>query len=181
MIIVMQPGATKKQLDHLVARIKSLKLRPWISKGIERTIVGVIGDESVIRTQPIEAFPGVEKVLSILKPYKLVSRDFKKEPSVVDIGGVKVGGNRITVMAGPCSVENKKLLIDIAKNVKKAGATILRGGAFKPRTSPYDFQGLGEEGLRILQSVGKEVGIATVTEVMDTRDVELISGYAEAL
>jgi len=181
MIIVMQPGATKKQLDHLVSRIKKLKLRPWISRGIERTIVGVIGDESVLRTQPLEAFPGVEKVLSILKPYKLVSRDFKKESSVVDIGGVKVGGNKIIVMAGPCSVENKKLLIDIAHKVKKAGATILRGGAFKPRTSPYAFQGLGLKGLKFLAEAREETGLKIVTEIMDVRDMDMILKYADII
>lgn len=181
MIIVMQPGSTKKELDHLVSRIKKLGLKPWISKGIERTIVGVIGDESVIRTQPLEAFPGVEKVLSILKPYKLASRDFKKEPSVVNVGGVKIGGDKITVMAGPCSVENKKLLIEIAHKVKKAGATVLRGGAFKPRTSPYAFQGLGLLGLKFLAQAREETGLKIVTELMDVRDIDMIVKYADII
>ena len=181
MIIVMQPGSTKKELNHLVARIKKLGLKPWISKGIERTIVGVIGDESVIRTQPLEAFPGVEKVLSILKPYKLASRDFKKESSIVNVGGVKVGGNRITVMAGPCSVENKKLLIEIAHKVKKAGATVLRGGAFKPRTSPYAFQGLGLKGLKFLAQAREETGLKIVTELMDVRDIDMILKYTDII
>ena len=137
MIIVMRPEATKKQLDHLIKKVHALGLKPWISKGVERTIVGVIGEEDIIRVQPLEVFPGVEKVLQVLKPYKLASRDFKKEDSVVNVGGnVKVGANKIVVMAGPCSVESEKLLIDIAKKVKRSGATVLRGGAFKPRTSP---------------------------------------------
>ncbi|MBI5124482.1 MAG: 3-deoxy-7-phosphoheptulonate synthase, partial [Candidatus Omnitrophica bacterium] len=180
MIIVMQPGASKRDIDHLVAKIKKLGLKPWISRGVERTIVGVIGEEDVIRIQPLEAFPGVEKVLPILKPYKLASKDFKKEGSVIDIGkGVKVGGRKIIVMAGPCSVENEKLLIDIAKKVKEAGAVVLRGGAFKPRTSPYAFQGLGLKGLKFLANARKETGLRIVTEVMDTRDVEVISKYAD--
>ena len=180
MIIVMQPGTAKRDINHLVDKIKKLGLKPWVSAGVERTIIGVIGEEDLLRVQPLEAFPGVEKVLSILKPYKLASRDFKKESSVVDIGGgVKVGGNKLVVMAGPCSVENEKLLIDIAKKVKKAGATVLRGGAFKPRTSPYAFQGLGLKGLKFLANAKKETGLRVVTEVMDTRDVEVIAKYTD--
>lgn len=182
MIIVLRPDATKQQLDHLVAKIKKLGLKPWISKGVERTIVGVIGEEDAIRARPLEVFPGVEKVLSILKPYKLASRDFKKESSVVDVGGgVKVGGKEIVVMAGPCSVENRKLLIDIARKVKKAGATVLRGGAFKPRTSPYAFQGLGEKGLKFLADAKKDTGLRIVTELMDIRDTELVCKYADII
>src|SRR3989338_5417913 len=166
MIIVLRPDATQKQLDHIVAKIKKLKLKPWISKGVERTIIGVIGEEDVLRAQPLEVFPGVEKVLSILKPYKLASRDFKKEPTVVDIGaGLKVGAKRVVVMAGPCSVENKKLLVDIAEDVKRAGAAVLRGGAFKPRTSPYAFQGLGVKGLKLLSEAKKETGLKIITEL----------------
>lgn len=180
MIIVMNPGASKKEINHLVEKIKKLGLKPWISAGVERTIVGVIGEEDVLRIQPLEAFPGVEKVLPILKPYKIASRDFKKENSVIDIGkGVKIGGKSLVVMAGPCSVENEKLLIDIAKKVKKAGAKVLRGGAFKPRTSPYAFQGLGLKGLKFLANASKETGLPVVTEVMDTRDVEVIAKYAD--
>lgn len=180
MIIVMQPGAAKKDINHLINKIKKLGLKPWVSTGVERTIVGVIGEEDIIRIQPLEAYPGVEKVLPILKPYKLASRDFKKENSIIDVGkGVKVGGKKIVVMAGPCSVENEKLLIEIAKKVKKAGATVLRGGAFKPRTSPYAFQGLGLKGLKFLAKAKKETGLLIVTEIMDTRDVEVIEKYAD--
>lgn len=181
MIIVLRPEATKKQLDHLVSRIKKLGLKPWISKGVERTIVGVIGEEDIIRVQPLEVFPGVEKVMSILKPYKLASRDFKKEPTVVDVGGVKIGAKKIVVMAGPCSVENRKLLIDIAKKVKKAGATVLRGGAFKPRTSPYAFQGLGLKGLKFLADAREETGLKIVTELMDIRDLDMVAKYTDII
>lgn len=181
MIIVLRPEATKKQLDHLVSKIKSLGLKPWISKGVERTIVGVIGEEDIIRVQPLEVFPGVEKVMSILKPYKLASLDFKKEPTIVDVGGIKVGGKKLVVMAGPCSVENRKLLIDIAKKVKKAGATVLRGGAFKPRTSPYAFQGLGLKGLKFLADAREETGLKIVTELMDIRDLDMVVKYADII
>lgn len=182
MIIVLRPDATKKQLDHLVKRIKTLGLKPWISKGALRTIVGVIGEEDVIRQQPLEVFPGVERVLSILKPYKLASRDFKKENSVIDVGGgIKIGAKKIVVMAGPCSVENERLLIDIAKKVKASGATVLRGGAFKPRTSPYAFQGLGLKGLKFLAQARKETGLRIVTELMDIRDLDLVLKYADII
>lgn len=181
MIIVLRPDASKKQIDHLVDKIKKLGLKPWISKGVERSIIGIIGEEDIIRIQPLEVFPGVEKVLQILKPYKLASRDFKKEDTIVDVGGIKVGAKRIIVMAGPCSVESEKLLIDIAKKVKKAGATVLRGGAFKPRTSPYAFQGLGEKGLKFLAEARKETGLKIVTELMDIRDLDLISKYTDII
>lgn len=182
MIIVLRPDATKQQLNHLLAKVKKLGLKPWISKGVERTIVGVIGEEDIIRARPLEVIPGVEKVLSILKPYKLASRDFRKEDSVVDVGdGIKVGGKKIVVMAGPCSVENGPLLIDIAKKVKKAGATVLRGGAFKPRTSPYAFQGLGEKGLKFLAQARNQTGLKIVTELMDIRDLDLVCKYADII
>ncbi len=182
MIIVLRPEATKKQIDHLVGRIKKLGLKPWVSRGVERTIVGVIGEEDVIRGQPLEAFPGVERVLEVLKPYKLASRDFKKEDSIVDVGrNIRVGGRKLVVMAGPCSVENKKLLLSIAKDVKRYGATVLRGGAFKPRTSPYSFQGLGLKGLKYLSEASKETGLAVITELMDIRDLDLVMKYADII
>ena len=181
MIIVLRPDATKKQIDHLIDKVKKLGLKPMISKGVERTIIGVIGEEDVLRVQPLEAFPGVEKVMPILKPYKLVSREFKSENSIIDVDGVKIGGKKIAVMAGPCSVESFEMLLEVGKKVKKAGATILRGGAFKPRSSPYSFQGLGEEGLKFLKDVKKETGMKIVTEVMDTRDVRMVEKYADIL
>jgi 3-deoxy-7-phosphoheptulonate synthase len=181
MIIVLKKGATEAQVKHIIEKVKALGLRPMISKGIERTIIGVIGEEDVLRSQPLEIFPGVEKVMPVLAPYKLVSREFKQEDTVVDVSGVKVGGKDIVVMAGPCSVESKPILLRIATSVKKSGAKILRGGAFKPRTSPYSFQGLGQEGLVYLKEVSKKTGLKVVTEVMDTRDVPLVAKYSDIL
>ena len=182
MIIVFRPDATKKDVNHIVSRVKKLGLKPWVSKGVERTIIGIIGEEDIMRIQPLEVFPGVEKVMPILKPYKLVSRDFKKENTVIDCGGgVKVGARRIVIMAGPCSVENKKVLSETARKVKQAGARVLRGGAFKPRSSPYSFQGLGEKGLKLLHEAKKETGMLVVTELMDTRDIKLLEKYADII
>ena len=181
MIIVLKPDATKKQLDHLLERIKALGLKPMVSKGTERTIIGVIGPEDALRVQPLEVIPGVEKVMAVLKPYKLVSREFKPEASVVNVNGVKIGGKALVIMAGPCSVENREMLLETAKAVKGAGAQILRGGAFKPRTSPYSFQGLGEDGLKLLREVGDRLGMSVVTELMDSRDIELVEKYADIM
>lgn len=182
MIIVLRPDATEAQVNHIIDRVKKLGLTPHVSKGTERTIIGVIGPEDVLRVTPLEVFPGVETVMPVLAPYKLVSREFKKEPSVIDLGkGVKIGGEKLIVMAGPCAIENMETLFEVAKEVKKAGACVLRGGAFKPRTSPYTFQGLGEEGLKYLKKAGDELGLVTVTEVMDTRDVALVAKYADVL
>jgi len=182
MIIVLRPDATEEQFKHIIEKVEKLGLKPMVSKGTERTIIGVIGPEDILRVTPLEVFPGVEKVMSVLAPYKLVSREFHSEDSVIDVGkGVKIGGKKIVVMAGPCSVENLELLRDIAGKVKDAGAMVLRGGAFKPRTSPYSFQGLGEEGLKYLQQVGREFNMVTVSEVMDTRDVDLVARYVDIL
>ncbi|MCK9604543.1 MAG: 3-deoxy-7-phosphoheptulonate synthase [Candidatus Omnitrophica bacterium] len=182
MILVLRPDATEAQINHIIEKVKKLGLTPHVSKGTERTIIGVIGPEDVLRVTPLEVFPGIEKVIPVLAPYRLVSREFKQEDSVIDLGkGVKVGGNKIVVMAGPCTVENLDMLYEIAKETKKAGANVLRGGAFKPRTSPYSFQGLGEEGLKYLNKVGTELGLLTVSEVMDTRDVELVAKYIDIL
>ena len=182
MIIVLKTNATPEQINHICEKVKELGLTPQVSRGIERTIIGVIGEEEKLQVQPLEAFPGVEKVMPVLRPYKLASREFKPENSefIMD-HNVKVGGKQIVVMAGPCSVEGFDMLRRIAKEVKKAGATFLRGGAFKPRTSPYSFQGLGEEGLKYLREVADETGLLVVTEVMDTRTVELVSKYADML
>ena len=182
MIIVLRPDATKRQIDHIIDRVEKLGLKPMVSKGTERTIIGVIGPEDILRVTPLEVFPGIEKVIPVLAPYKLVSREFKRHNSLINLGnGVKIGGKKIVVMAGPCAVEKLDLLIRIAKEAKKAGASVLRGGAFKPRSSPYSFQGLGEEGLKYLQEAGEETGLVTVTEVMDPRDVELVARYADVL
>ena len=182
MIIVLKNNVTPEQINHICEKVKELGLTPQVSRGIERTIIGVIGEEAKLQTQPLEVFPGVEKVMPILKPYKLASREFKLENTEFLMDhGVKVGGTKIVVMAGPCSVESPEMLLRIAKEVKKAGATFLRGGAFKPRTSPYSFQGLGEEGLKYLREVANETGLLVVTEVMDTRNVELVAQYADML
>ena len=181
MIIVLKPHATKKQITHLVEKIKALGLKPMVSAGVERTIIGVIGSEDVLRVQPLEVFPGVEKVMPVLKPYKLVSREFKPESSVINVGGVKIGGKKLVVMAGPCSVENRQMLMSTAKAVRRAGAQVLRGGAFKPRTSPYSFQGLGEEGLKYLREAGDETGLKVVTELMDVREIELVEQYTDII
>lgn len=182
MIIVLKTTATPEQISHICEKVKELGLTPQVSKGVERTIIGVIGEEDKIRVKPLEAFPGVENVVPILKPYKLASREFKPEPTVFEMGnGVKVGGKKIVIMAGPCSVENREMIIRIAKLVKKGGASFLRGGAFKPRTSPYSFQGLGEEGLRYLREAADETGLLVVTEVMDPRHVDLVANCADML
>jgi len=182
MIIVLKPEASEQEINHIIEKVKKLGLTPHVSKGTERTIIGVIGPEEILQVTPLEVFPGVEKVMPVLAPYKLVSKEFKREGTIIDLGkGVKIGGKRIVVMAGPCAIENLETLVDIARLVKEAGATVLRGGAFKPRTSPYSFQGLGEEGLKYLKKAGDELGLVTVTEVMDSRDVGLVANYADIL
>ncbi|MDD5561429.1 MAG: 3-deoxy-7-phosphoheptulonate synthase [Candidatus Omnitrophica bacterium] len=182
MIIVLRPEATEAEVSHIIDKVKTLGLTPHVSKGAERTIIGVIGPEDILRVTPLEVFPGVEKVIPVLSPYRLVSREFKKEDSVIELGkGVKIGGRELVVMAGPCSIENIDRLFEIGRQIKKAGATVLRGGAFKPRTSPYSFQGLGKAGLEMLKQVGDELGLVTVSEVMDSRDVEMVAGYVDIL
>ncbi|MBI3324698.1 MAG: 3-deoxy-7-phosphoheptulonate synthase [Candidatus Omnitrophica bacterium] len=181
MIIVLKPNATKKQLNHLLDKIKELGLKPMVSEGIERTIIGVIGSEDALRVQPLEVFPGVDKVMPVLKPYKLVSKEFKPASTVISMDGLKVGGKRLVIMAGPCSVESRQMLMTAAKAVKAAGAHVLRGGAFKPRTSPYSFQGLGEEGLKYLQEASQATGMKVITELMDVRDIEMVEKYVDII
>lgn len=180
MIIVLKPNYTEAQLQHIFEQLEGMGFRHELSKGVQRTLIGVIGDEDQLRNAPLRAIPGVEDVMSILKPYKLASREFHAEASVFDLGhGVKVGGGHLMMIAGPCAIEGEEILMEIAKAVKAAGANVLRGGAFKPRTSPYSFQGLGEEGLKILRAVGDELNMPIVTEVMDPRQVELIDRYTD--
>jgi 3-deoxy-7-phosphoheptulonate synthase len=181
MFITLKPGTTKQGIDHVIEKIKSLGFTPHVSKGAERTVIGVIGENAILTRDTFEAMFMVESITPITKPYKLVSREFKKENTVVQAGNLEIGGNKIVIMAGPCSVEKRDLLLDIAKKVKKNGATVLRGGAFKPRTSPYAFQGLGEKGLKYLAEARKATGLLVVTEVMDTRQVDLIAKYADIL
>jgi 3-deoxy-7-phosphoheptulonate synthase len=179
MIIVLRPGSTPEQIKHVCERIEELGLKPHLSQGQLRTIIGVIGDEEKIQAEPLAAIPGVEQVLPILKPFKLASREFHREDSKVQVGSVLVGGGHLGMIAGPCAVESYEILDEIAGKVRAAGANILRGGAFKPRTSPYSFQGLGEKGLKILREVGDKHGMPVVTEVMDPRQLELVSRYAD--
>ncbi|MBI2541084.1 3-deoxy-7-phosphoheptulonate synthase [Candidatus Woesearchaeota archaeon] len=181
MIVVMKKIASEHQIHKIVEKIKSSGLKPHISKGEELTIIGIIGDERKVPESQIMAMEGVAKVMPVLSPYKLVSRDFHPNNKIITVDGVKFGSNDIVVMAGPCSVESKEQIIETAELVKKAGAKILRGGAFKPRTSPYSFQGMGEEGLRLLRKAKDETGMPVITEVMDTRNVPLVCKYADIL
>jgi 3-deoxy-7-phosphoheptulonate synthase len=182
MIIVTKPGTTGEQIQHIVERIGEWGFKTDISRGAQRTVIGVIGDESAIREKPIAAISGVESVTPVLKPYKLVSREFRGgNDSVVKIGGVAIGGPEIVIMSGPCSVETREQITSIAGDIKSAGAKVLRGGAFKPRTSPYAFQGLGLEGLKLLAEARKETGLPVITEIMDTKDLEMIEQYADCL
>ena len=181
MIVVMSPNATKENLDNVVKKLESMNLRTHLSTGDERTIVGVIGDKKIIANLEMEMMAGVEKTVRITEKYKLVSRDFHPQDTIIDVDGVKIGGSEIVVMAGPCAVENLEQLREAAQAVKKSGAKILRGGAYKPRTSPYDFQGLGEEGLKLLRQVADEFDMKVVTEVVDREDIALMENYADIL
>ncbi|MFM1802870.1 MAG: Phospho-2-dehydro-3-deoxyheptonate aldolase, partial [Planctomycetota bacterium] len=151
MIIVLKPDSSEDQIQHVLDRINELGFIPHISRGISRTVIGVIGDESKLQAQPLLAIVGVEQVVPILKPFKLASREFHPEPSIVHVKNVKIGAGHLAMIAGPCAIESEERLIRIASAVRDAGANILRGGAFKPRTSPYSYQGMGEEGLQILR------------------------------
>ncbi len=179
MIIVLKPHPTPEQIRHVVERIEELGFVPHLSQGTQRTIIGVIGDEEKLQVEPLQAIDGVEKVLPILKPFKLASREFHAEDSIIEVKGVRIGGGHLAMIAGPCAIESEERLAEIAEKVQAAGANILRGGAFKPRTSPYSFQGLGETGLKILQAVGERFGMPVVTEVMDPRQVDLIERYTD--
>lgn len=174
MIIVVKKDATSEQIEKLKEKIESLGFDIHESKGQERTILGVIGGNvNILMELGIETYPGVERVIRVLKPYKIVSRDFHPEDKVIDINGVKIGGGHFAVIAGPCSVESEEQIVEVAKAVKDAGAHMLRGGAFKPRTSPYSFRGLEKEGIRLLLLAKKETGLPIVTELMDPRDIDL--------
>ncbi len=181
MIIVLKPNVTKDEVKHIKDKIESLGLRTHISEGSERSIIGVIGDERLLTDKPIEAISGVEKVMPVLKPYKLASREFHPDNTKIKIKDNVIGNKNIAIIAGPCTVETEEQTINTAKLVKKYGATILRGGAFKPRTSPYSFQGHGEDGLKILANASKETGLAICTEVMDTRQVDMVYKYSDIL
>ncbi len=181
MIIVMSPGATRENIDAVVKKLEKRNLRAHLSTGEDRTIVGVIGDKKTIANLEMNMMDGVEKTVRITEKYKLVSRDFHPQDTIIKVGDVEIGGKEIVVMAGPCAVESFEQVRETAEAVKKSGAKILRGGAFKPRTSPYDFQGLGEEGLKILRTVADELNLKVVTEIVDKDDIEIISEYADIL
>lgn len=184
MIIIMTPQATDQDLQDLVSNLEERGYGVHISKGVAKTIVGAIGapeeDKAVIAEQ-IESFGYVERVVAILKPYKLVGREFHPDKTVINVKGVEIGGTKIVVMAGPCCVESEEQTMEAALAVKASGASILRGGAFKPSTSPYSFQGLGEDGLKILAHAREVTGLPIITEVMDVRDVDLVARYTDIL
>ena len=179
MIIVMRPGATADDIDRVVARLAAVGAEAHVSEGARQTVVGAVGDRAVIQEVPWEALRGVERAVPVLKPYKFVGRDFHPDDTVIEVGGAKIGGGHFAPIAGPCAVESREQLFAAAAAVSAAGATILRGDAFKPRTSPYSFQGLGEKGLELLAEARDEFGLPFVAEVIDPRDVELVTAYAD--
>lgn len=181
MIIVMQPQATRKEVDAVIKKLAEAGLKYHLSQGESRTIIGVIGDKKSIAKLPVDVFPGVEKSVAVTESYKLVSREFRPEDTVVDVQGAKIGGRHLAIMAGPCAVESLEQLLEAAGIVKRAGAQFLRGGAFKPRTSPYDFQGLEEKGLEMLAAAREKTGLKVITEVVDSASVGLVSQYADVL
>ncbi len=182
MIVEMRTGASRKEVDVVVQKAKSLDLGVQLNIGTDKTVVALLGSNTgQIPTDIFAVLPGVESVTRIMKPYKLASREFERKDTVVDCGGVKIGGQRVVIIAGPCAVESEKQLRQAAEGVKKAGATILRGGAFKPRTSPFSFQGLQKKGLELLAAVKKDLDIPVVTEVVNPQDVALVSSYADML
>jgi 3-deoxy-7-phosphoheptulonate synthase len=181
MMIIMREGATDREIEHLIEKVKDTGVDVHVSKGSFATVIGLVGDTMKARELPLATFPGVERVVPILKPFKLVNREFHQADTIVDVRDIRVGGNNFVVIAGPCSVEGREEYLNIARFVKQSGAQMLRGGAFKPRSSPYAFQGLGEEGLKILADARDETGLPVVTEVMDARDVDVVTKYADVL
>jgi 3-deoxy-7-phosphoheptulonate synthase len=180
-IVILKSEATEDQIGHVVERIEALGLKAHLSRGTYRTIIGVIGDEQKIGAEPLRAIPGVQDVIPVLPPYKLASKEAHPQPSIIDVAGVKIGGGNLGMIAGPCAVEDPERMDAIGAAVRAAGANIFRGGAYKPRTSPYAFQGLGEEGLKILRAAGDKHGMPVVTEVMDPRCVEVVERYADMI
>ena len=181
MIVVMKQGASNSQVVNVTARIEQWGCQAHISEGNERTIIGIIGNGRPLDREQIERMDGVERTVPVLRPFKLASREFHPQDSIVPVNGIAVGDKKLVIMAGPCAVEGREELLEAARAVKEAGAQMLRGGAFKPRTSPYSFQGLGEEGLRYLAAAREETGLAVVTEVMSPEQVPLVSTYADIL
>jgi 3-deoxy-7-phosphoheptulonate synthase len=180
MIIILKPAATKQDADEIITQIKNVGLKPLYMPGSERTVLGALGDERILASLHLESHPLIERITPILTPYKMVSRDLHPADTIVDIGGVLVGGKHFTVIAGPCAVENRQQMLSTAQAVKKAGGHCLRGGAYKPRSSPYSFQGLGVKGLRILNDVSEKTGLPVVTEVVEAGDVSTVDRWADA-
>jgi 3-deoxy-7-phosphoheptulonate synthase len=179
MMIIMEEGATAADVAHVVERLEEIGAQAHISEGERVTVIGAIGDREEMTQLPLEALPGVDRVVAILKPYKLVSREFQARDTVIDVRGRKVGGGHFALMAGPCSIETEDQVMAAARAVAAAGGTMLRGGAFKPRTSPYAFQGLGEDGLKLMALARDDTGLPIVTEVMDPRDLDVVCAYAD--
>jgi 3-deoxy-7-phosphoheptulonate synthase len=180
-IIVMSHQALPAQVDAVVEKIGELGLTPELSKGEDRSIIGVIGGNAYAYREAFAHLPGIQEIVQITKPYKLASREWQPKDTVIDVGGVKIGGDEVAMMAGPCSVEGVEMLMETARHVAAQGAKILRGGAFKPRTSPYSFQGLGEDGLKMLARAREETGLKVITEVVTPGDVQLVAKYADIL
>ncbi|MHB1125854.1 MAG: 3-deoxy-7-phosphoheptulonate synthase [Bacillota bacterium] len=181
MIIVMRNGATAKEIEDVQQRLVELGFKTHPIYGEEKTVIGAIGDKKVLASEAIINMQGVEQILPILKPYKLVSKELKQGKSIIRVGNVLIGGPELVVMAGPCAVESEEQIITVAQEVKKSGAHILRGGAYKPRSSPYAFQGLEEEGLILLSHAREETGLPIITEAVDTREVEIVARYADVI
>ncbi len=183
MIIVMEKGASKEKVKHVLNRLESQGFKIHLSEGVEKTIIGAVGERSYLTRNnlDLEALPGVEKVVPILSKYKLASRDFHNENTIIKVGDLEIGGDSIQIMAGPCAIEGRDQALEVAEIVAKGGAKILRGGAFKPRTSPYDFQGLKEEGLKYMKEAGEQFGLKIISEVVDTRDVELVAEHVDII
>jgi 3-deoxy-7-phosphoheptulonate synthase len=181
MLVVMKPNATEGEIARVVEKIRALGLTPHPIPGAQRVAIGVTGNRGGIETAQFETMPGVADAIRVSQPFKLVSREVKAEDTVIDVGGVPLGGRALTVMAGPCSVESKEQILEAAHAVKAAGARFLRGGAFKPRTSPYEFQGLAEDGLKLLALAREETGLKIVTEVMDAETLPMVADYADVL
>ena len=181
MVIVLREGVTAEDIEELVAVLREVGAEAHVSRGEYHTVIGVIGDRERVMQMPFEVYPAVEKVVPIMKPYKLVSREFREEPTIIEAGGASIGGGSFAIIAGPCSVESEEQVVEAARAARAAGASLFRGGAYKPRSSPYSFQGLGEEGLAMLASAREETGLPVVTEVLDVRDIALVARYADVL
>ena len=179
MIVIMKAGVGADDVARVVDRVTELGLTPHLSKGEFRTIVGAIGERTPQLEQQLEQLAGVDEVVAVSQPYKLASREFHEADTILDIKGIRVGGPHVNIIAGPCAIESREVLFGVAQSVKDSGAAILRGGAFKPRSSPYSFQGLGKQGLELLKEAGEEFGMPTITEVTDPRDVEIVYEYAD--